>query len=340
MADRNLQFFEQVAALKRDGQAFATVTVVSRRSPVSSHLGDRAVVLADGRMHGFVGGACSREIVRRQAIEALGAGSPRLVQIRPDGMASGFSPDANHVVVPMSCASEGAVDVYIEPYIRPMLLLVVGFSPVADALARVAQTLEYRVVRVVVEHERQDIDPALNRAIDLQDLAAFLAAELQGPRPQLAAVVATQGHYDEPALDALLPTPALYLGLLASRKRGATVRQALRDRGTPDTALSRVRNPAGLDLGATSPGEVAVSILAEIIQAKSAAESTEIVRRPYVLPNLVPPAIDPVCGMEVEVATAMHHTVFGEQTYYFCCAGCKAKFEGDPGQFLKQAGSA
>jgi xanthine dehydrogenase accessory factor len=340
MADRNLQFFEQVAALKRDGEAFATATVVSRRSPVSSHLGDRAVVLADGRMHGFVGGACSREIVRRQAIEALAAGSPRLVQIRPEGMASGFTPDADHVVVPMSCASEGAVDVYIEPYIRPMLLLVVGLSPVADALAGVAHTLEYRVVRVVADHERQDVEPSPARVVELRDLSGFLAAELQGPRPQFAAVIATQGHYDEPALEALLPTPALYLGLLASRKRGGAVRDVLRDRGTAEDALMRIHNPAGLDLGATSPGEVAVSILAEIIKARSAAESSEAPQRPYVLPQAVPAAIDLVCGMAVEVATAMHRSVVAEHDFYFCCAGCKSKFEADPSRFLKQAGSA
>ncbi len=131
-------FFERVAALRRDGEIFAVATVVGRRPPVSAHLGDHAIVFADGRMEGFVGGACSREIVRQQAREALDAGHGRLVSIRPDAADTSES-TAEHVVVPMTCASEGAIDVYIEPCLRPRSLVVVGDTPVAAALARVGR---------------------------------------------------------------------------------------------------------------------------------------------------------------------------------------------------------
>ncbi len=210
----------------------------------------------------------------------------------------------------------------------------------ADALAWVAQTLEYEVVRVVIEQERRDLEDSPVRVVELDELAKYLAAKLEGRPPQLAAVVASQGHYDEPALEALLAVPALYIGLLASRKRGATVRELLHDRGISEAALSAIRTPAGLDLGATSPGEVAVSILAEIIQLKSAAESGETRERPYALPAANPPAIDPVCGMEVEIATAMHRSVFAEQPYYFCCLHCKTSFDADPARCLERAGIA
>src|SRR5512145_130037 len=126
-------FPEKVSALRRGGQPFATATVVGRRPPVSAHLGDRAIVYADGRMEGFVGGACSREIVRKQALEAIRSGRARLVSIRPDASQAGGT-DPEHVVVPMTCVSEGAVDVYVEPDERPRRLIVVGSTPVADAL--------------------------------------------------------------------------------------------------------------------------------------------------------------------------------------------------------------
>jgi hypothetical protein len=170
-------FFERVAALRREGQSFAVATVVARRAPVSAHLGDRAIIFADGRMEGFVGGACSREIVRRQARESLNLRLGRLVSIRPDAVAVPES-TPEHVVVPMTCASEGAIDVYIEPFVRARTLVVVGATPVAGAVARLARALEYDVVRVVDAREQSDLEPeaaALGmRVVALDALDALL----------------------------------------------------------------------------------------------------------------------------------------------------------------------
>src|SRR6185369_1107571 len=118
-----MDLFEQIAALRRDGQSFALATVVGRRAPVSAHLGDRAIVFADGRMEGFVGGACSREIVRRQALDAMRTRQGRLVSIRPDAH-DAIESTAEHVVVQMTCASEGAADVYVEPFVQARVLVV------------------------------------------------------------------------------------------------------------------------------------------------------------------------------------------------------------------------
>ena len=143
-----MDLFEQIAALRREGQSFAVATVVARRAPVSAHLGDRAIVFADGRMEGFVGGACAREIIRQQALDALKARCGRLVSIRPD---AGESPKSTgeHVVVPMTCVSEGAIDVYVEPFVQARRLVVVGATPVAESLTRLARSMDYDVVRVV-----------------------------------------------------------------------------------------------------------------------------------------------------------------------------------------------
>ena len=153
-----VNFFERVAALQREGQSFAVATVVARRAPVSAHLGDHAIVFADGRMEGFVGGACSREIVRQQALESLRARHGRLVSIRTRRRRRASSRPPSMSSCPMTCASEGAVDVYVEPFVQARVLVVVGATPVADALARLARSMDYQVTRVVDAGEPADIE--------------------------------------------------------------------------------------------------------------------------------------------------------------------------------------
>jgi xanthine dehydrogenase accessory factor len=295
-------FLERVAELERARTPFALATVVARRAPVSSHLGDRAIVFPDGRMQGFVGGSCSRDIVRRHGVASMRSGTARLVQIRP-----GAPPDADEsspvgtVIVPMSCASEGAVDVYVEPHLPPRILLVAGFTPVASALARLGAVLDgYRVLRVVQESEIGEAvadDPG--GAIAIAALREFLEGLGAGERAGLVAVVATQGHYDEAILETLLAQEMPpYVGLLASRKRAADVLAEVERRGIARADLERVRNPAGIDIGARRPGDVAVAILAEIIAFATANETQAV--HPE---SLVPEEADHVCCSHHGVAT-------------------------------------
>lgn len=325
-------FLERVAALRRDRQTFATATVVGRRPPVSGHLGDRAIVYADGRMEGFVGGACAREIIRRQALECIRLRRARLVSIRPDAAADASNPE--HVVVPMTCVSEGAVDVYVEPVLRPRRLVVAGATPVADALARLARAIDYEVVRVVDGSETGDV--AARAGAEGFTVAALeaLASVLTEADGEAAAVVASQGHYDEQALETILRTGAAYVGLVASRTRGATVKAWLQGNGVP--GVETVRNPAGLDLGARSAPEVALSILAEIVQDRPAQALDSPDARGAAGAAQAPRAvaIDPVCRMEVEIATAQHAADHDGTSYYFCCAGCRTRFLKDPDSFL------
>ncbi len=313
-----MPFFERLAQLEREHASFAVATVVARRSPVSSQLGDRALIFADGRMEGFVGGSCSRDIVRRHAVGAIRNRQPVLLQIRPDsrGAADSASNEkadghADLVVIPMSCSSEGAVDVYIEPRVPLRRLVIVGFTPVAEALANVAVALDYAVVRVVIDDELHDIGRARSgrihpsnaappteqrklpslaatavdaerdvhgredgtsddgtrgvRIVELKALRTFLAGLDADSERELVAVVASQGHYDELALEALLERPIAFTGLLASRRRAETVAGVLTQQGLPAERIAAIHNPVGLDIGARSPGEVAVSILAQII---------------------------------------------------------------------------
>jgi xanthine dehydrogenase accessory factor len=333
----NVHFYDRVARLEREHASFAIATVVARQSPVSSHLGDRALVFPDGHMEGFVGGSCSRDIVRRQALGAIRTRRPVLLQIRngtvasapgcdhdhDDGPAAGAPPrDAEpgapteRVVIPMSCSSEGAVDVYIEPRVPLRRLVIVGFTPVADALARLASALDYNVVRVVADDELRDVGDAQEiRTIPIGGLHDFVAALGEHEREALVAVVASQGHYDELALEELHGFDIAFTGLLASRRRAATV----------------------LGVLARSPGEVAISILAEIIANGPVTVTGEPAGEAA---GAVAVEIDPICGMEVETANARYRFTSGGRTFFFCCAGCRASFAADPERYLAARGSA
>jgi xanthine dehydrogenase accessory factor len=360
-----MALFDRIAGLERAHASFAIATVVARRSPVSSHLGDRALVFADGHMEGFVGGSCSRDIVRRVALDAIASRQPLLLQIRPDtrsaatAEAAGARAQADCVIIPMSCSSEGAVDVYIEPRVPLRRLVVVGLTPVAEALAHIAVLLDYDVVRVVAESELRDVPAAGGnaagaRVIDLKSLAVFLDALNQREVRDLIAVVASQGHYDELALETLLARPIAFTGLLASRRRAATVAAVLAQQGLPAERVATIHNPVGLDIGARSPGEVAISILAEIIahgknapaapvQPAAPDETALVTGTPG---NIAAPEgrnaaleVDPVCGMDVETAAALYRLEQAGHTYFFCGAHCRAAFSADPERYLVPLGA-
>jgi xanthine dehydrogenase accessory factor len=318
-----MSFFARLAELERERASFAVATVVARRAPVSSHLGDRAIVFADGRMEGFVGGSCSRDIVRREALRAIRIGLPRLVQIQPGGSAEGGGDTVSDdcVVVAMGCASEGAVDVYIEPHLPHPRLLVVGDTPVAGALARIAAQIPYDVVRVVLEAELGGLAPIPHvRTIALEALQAHLDDAGSDERAQLVAVVASQGHYDEAALAPLLAAEPAFVGLLASRRRAAAVTTLLAQQGVAPERLATLHAPVGLDIGAHSPGDVAISIVAQIVATAPRAET------PPDATEAATVAIDPVCGMEVDIATAQNTLEHVGRTFFFCCAGCRVSF--------------
>ena len=237
----------------------------------------------------------------RHALDALRDGQPRLLVLgEPDDR-----PGVTRV--PMACSSEGAMEVFVEPVLPVPDVWVIGRSPATATLVGLAELLGWRAVAV-----GDDLD-------------------LSGVGPRSAVVVATQGHYDEPAVEAALATPAGYVGLVASAKRAASVRAWLAGHGLDDEQLARLRAPAGLDLGATGHTEIAVAVLAELVALRSApggAGATEVAQPEQ--------AIDPICGMVVDVATARFTSRDGDDVVYFCAAGCQQAWEaargGQPGR--------
>jgi xanthine dehydrogenase accessory factor len=291
-------FFERVTGLRQSGVPFVLATVTWRRGPSSGKAGAKAIVLADGSVEGWLGGACARPSVVSAALESLVDGQPRL-------MVLGEHDHRPEVVnVTMACSSEGAMEVFVEPQLPAPDLRIVGSSPMVSTLADLARALDWRVT--VTD------EPAL-----------------EGAGPDSWIVVATQGHYDEPAVEAALATPARYVGLVASPKRAGSVMSWLRDKGVSDENLARVRSPAGLDLGSTQHEEMAVAILAEIVSLKAVGHTTVEVRK-------MEQAIDPVCEMTVEIATARFKTEHNGTTYYFCAPGCQRAFEKDPASYLQK----
>jgi len=311
------------ADTRRRGDAFVLATVVWRRGPSSGKQGYKALVFPDGAVVGWLGGACAEPTVVREAKQALQDGRPRLMFLGPADELDGRFREGV-VLVPMACESEGALEVYLEPVLPPPHVVVIGRSPAVGTLASLARVLGWRATIV----DDEDGPAHHPEGIPVRTGLDFTGLDV-GPRA--AVVVATQGHYDEQAVVAALATDAGYVGLVASRRRAEAVLGDLRDRGTAPEALQRVRAPAGLDLGEIEHHEIALAILAELVSRKAAGEL-----RSGVTPRPVEVAIDPVCGMEVDVATARHRTEHAGTDYLFCAAGCQRHFEADPAKFLAE----
>jgi xanthine dehydrogenase accessory factor len=316
---------ERARELSQRGEAFALATVVWRRSPSSGKEGCRAVITASGQVFGFIGGACAEPVVVREARHILAEGVPRLVFLgTPDELES-VAVREGISYVPMSCQSEGALEIYIEPVQPKTHLVVIGRSPMVEALVEMGQAIGWRAVLVDPDGGSAESHPAAHHVVSELDLKAA------GVDERSLVVVATQGHHDEEAVEqALLAGPA-YVGLVGSRPRAKSVLEFLESRGLSKQTLARVKVPAGLDLGRVSHREIAVGILAELVKLRASGELVK--GAPQEAPEIAE-AVDPVCGMTVEVASAQHKVEHDGTTYYFCCPGCAGAFKNDPGEFI------
>jgi xanthine dehydrogenase accessory factor len=323
------EFFRTAQELLRAGRPFATATIVRAEKPTSARPGDRAIVTLDGSLHGWIGGSCSAPTVIREARRAIANDQSCLIRLTPDPGREPVPPGITEV--PMTCFSGGTLDIFIEAHQPRPRLLLVGSLPVAQALAHLAQAMNYEVIA---------FDPTGSEAMDHADQVRRDLAELPGlVTPLSFVVVATHGEFDEDGLLRALDGEAPYVGLVASRKRGAAVLQSLADGGASPDALARVRFPAGLDILARRGDEIALSIMAEIVQTRRSAERLAWKDEAPVEPGRTSApapetAIDPVCGMTVAVAGAKHTSEHEGRTYYFCCGGCRTRFSRDPAQFL------
>ncbi|HUK97880.1 MAG TPA: XdhC family protein [Gaiellaceae bacterium] len=300
----------RAAELAAEGTAFVTATVVRAQRPTSVRAGDVALVLGDGTIEGFVGGVCAQQSVRVYALKALETEEALLLRIVPDGPV-GEDPDTGReiaveegaVTAQNPCLSGGAIEIFLEPMVPAPRVLVVGDTPIAAALAALGAELDLSIVPV------SDGSPE------------------PGPG-DLALVVAAHGRDELHTLRQGLQAGLPYIGLVASHKRGAGVLADLRADGVPETQLALIDVPAGIDIGSRTPPEIALSILATIVRVRrgehaAAPGNTQIA----VAAPASTLAVDPICGMTVAAVPGTPSLEHEGEIVYFCCDGCKAKFE-------------
>jgi xanthine dehydrogenase accessory factor len=321
----------QLAAdLSRQGEPFVLAVVVRREPASSAQVGNTAVITERGECHGWLGGSCIQSTVLREAAAALAASSPRLISLSPDPDAH---PRAGIMSFPMTCHSGGSVDIYLEPVLPAARLLLFGVSPTAQALARLGKVMGYAVEVVDPDADREAF-PDADRISAALDATAF-AGRAGSQRGRLFAVVATLGQHDEEATLGALGIEPAYLGVVASRKRFAQMRETLAASGASADALESITNPAGIDIGARAPEEVALSILAEIVQVRHATSERAATEAGAALHARE--ARDPICGMTVIAASATHRAEHAGRTYYFCGGGCRERFLSDPERYAAAA---
>ena len=321
------EILQLAADLTRKGEGFVMAVVVRREPASSAQVGNTALITEVGTCHGWLGGSCIQSTVVREALATFRNGSPKLISLSPEPGADN-RPGVDSF--PMTCHSGGSVDIYLEPVLPAPRLLVFGISPTAQALVRLAKNMGYTV---------DVVDPDAERAgfPDADRILTTLSSDESAARPvsqrgRLFAVVATLGQHDEESTLTALGIEPAYLGVVASRKRFAQIRETLVARGASQHALDAIANPAGIDIGARAPEEVALSILAEIVQVRR-AQGEQTATETTIAPSTHEER-DPVCGMTVEVATAGHRAEHAGRTYYFCCGGCRERFLATPDRYV------
>jgi len=293
---------QRVTTLLAERVPFVHATVVHAERPTSAKPGDAAVVFADGTIEGFVGGTCAESTVRAQSLALLDSGEPLLLRITPtEDDTADTEPD--RLTVHNPCLSGGTLEIFLEPVVPAPVLAVHGESPIAQALASLGATLGYQV--------RTGPDVEVGGAA--------------------AVVCASHGRDEEEVLAAALDARVPYVGLVASRKRGEAVVASL---DVDEAARAQVHTPAGMDIGARTPEEVALSVLAEMVAERRRTSGRPVLQPVTEAPARPGTATDPVCGMSVATVETSLHLDHEGTRYWFCGSGCLRAFAADPAGYL------
>ncbi len=331
----------RAAGLAAAGRPFVMATVVAVSRPTSAKPGAHGIILPDGTIEGWVGGACAQPSVIAESLRALADGEPRLLRISAEAPSERRRADGIVDLV-MTCHSGGTLEIFVEPHLPSPDLWVVGDTPISRALAELGAAAGFAVTAIDPAASVAQVPPGVH-VHTAREVASLAAAT-----PPYA-VVATQGQWDEEALEALLRRDVAYVGLVASARRAAAVQDYLDLAGIPAERRAAVRAPCGLDLGAATAAEVAVSILAELVQVRrgrapfvAAPGPATLAGMPAIAPApSAPPSVtadivlvDPVCGMTVAADEVRHIAEHEGVTYAFCNVGCRTRFVRNPARYL------
>jgi len=297
-----LDISDQVNELRAREEPFVLATVVAYKSPQSAKPGSKAIIKPDGTWTGWVGGGCVQPIVLREAKHALETGQPKLLTISPDAAHDDWQGVESFR---MTCEGGGSLEIYLEPFLPKPKLLIVGSSPVAQTVAQLGELLDFKVVAV---------DPAQPESVKRQiDEASFV-------------VVATMGNRDEEGILSVAGTRPRYLGLVASKKKSQALFEYARANGATDADIAAITCPAGIVIGSETLPEIALSVAAELVRVRRTTAEPNIESAPV----LETTAIDPICGMTVDIENAEYTSTTDGQTIYFCCLRCKETYDRPP----------
>ena len=294
---RTLDIARSAADLALQGQPYVLATVVRAEAPASVRPGAKAIVFPDGRVEGWIGGSCSEPNVVRHARRALQTGETELLRIGPEDLL----PPSGVTGLTTTCPSGGTVDIFLEPVVPTPQLVVIGHTPVANAVASIGEAIGHRVLLI---DGRKGIDDA-------------------GIEPKANIVVASMGHYDEDALELALGHDPATVSLIASRKRAHAALELLRERKVAEERIATIDTRPGVELGEVTQEEIALAVVAGIVQRTRAAQAAG--------PRT---AIDPTSGSEILVDETTPSVEYEGTTYFFSCNGCKGRFLEDPAKFV------
>ena len=288
---------EQCNELRAREEPFVLATVVACKNPQSAKPGSKAIIKLDGSMLGWVGGGCVQPIVLREAKQALQTGKPKLLTISPDEPRDDWKGVQSFR---MTCEGGGSLEIYIEPFMPKPQLIVVGSSPVAEIVAQLGTLLDFKVV--AADRDFSSVKDQINESSYV--------------------VVATMGNHDEEGLLAVIGTRPRYLGLVASRKKSEALFEYVRETGASDEDIAVITCPAGIQIGSETLPEIALSVAAELIRMRRTGSEQQVTQA-----KASATAVDPICGMTVDIDNAQYTSVADGNTIYFCCLRCKETFD-------------
>jgi xanthine dehydrogenase accessory factor len=323
--------------LTRQNQPHAWITVISVTSPSSSYVGAQAIVKSDGELSGWIGGGCIQSAARAAALRSIASAVPQRLRL-----SNTKDPSEAVDVRPMACASNGEVELFIQPAAVAPRLRIYGNTPIVRIAAWLAREADFDPL---TDDEAADVEALANSLAPAHASASAPAhasplAREPTPAPSVEretyALIATQGESDEIALEAALRSCARAVLVIASRRKAERLRAAMRLRGISPERLDAMHAPAGPDIGAVTPNEIALAAIAGLVALRRGHTPSPARSTPAgVAAQPVTGYVNPVCGAVVDPAHALSSLTMSGQTHYFCCQGCRTEFERDPEKYLE-----
>ena len=313
-------WIHRAAELEKKSVPFAIATVIDTVAPTSAKPMAKAIITIDGKMEGWIGGGCAKDTVIDEALYCLKTGMASVLRLSPEQIADGKVSYKKEVF--LTCESGGTLEFHIEPVLPMTKLVIYGNTPTVKALSKLGELLGYEVYALAPGIFELDLPDGVTKMEEF--------SIIEGP---CVAVVATQGNGDLQALKTATASKPEFLSLIASKKKTNTLLEQLKKEGISKDIIDSIKFPAGLDIGAITPQEIAVSIMAELVQQKRVvAQREEIILEVKDTKN--GKEQDPICGMLVDPQTADSFFEHDGANYYFCCGGCKEKFEVEPAAYI------